>query len=334
MVTGHSGEPAICSGSCHQARRRRRECVGSGRACHVLPSLTLALFAVAQRRRRRLRFGRRGRGEVRTGTATGSKSRPNDLLVMDLAGGKRVVIQLAPQFAPVHVANVRTWRAAVTGPRRPSIASSTIGCTQWGLNGCERWRHVNADFPQVSSLVRLEEYERAAAGLKTVPMGSPDPYSMKGGLCGRLAGRAPAARQANPTYCYGAVGVARDAAPDTGNGSELFAVIGATARRLDRNYALIGRVLSGMENLSALPRGTGRDGRLCQGPGADPITAVRIATDIPAADRPRFEYLRTGSPAFADYVKLASHRADYGVPSPGADLCAVPVPVRKVEPKA
>jgi peptidylprolyl isomerase len=64
-----------------------------------------------------------------------------------------------------------------------------------------------------------------------------------------------------------------------------------------------------------------------------PITAVRVGADIPAADRPRFEYLRTGSPAFADYVKLASHRADYGVPSPGADLCAVPVPVRKVEAK-
>ena len=63
----------------------------------------------------------------------------------------------------------------------------------------------------------------------------------------------PVAKQAggtvNPTYCYGAVGVARDAAPDTGNGSELFTVIGGTARRLDRNYALVGRVIYGMENL-------------------------------------------------------------------------------------
>jgi peptidylprolyl isomerase len=31
----------------------------------------------------------------------------DDLLVMDLKSGGRVVIQLAPKFAPVHVANIR-----------------------------------------------------------------------------------------------------------------------------------------------------------------------------------------------------------------------------------
>jgi peptidylprolyl isomerase len=32
---------------------------------------------------------------------------PEDLLVMDLANGGRIIIQLAPGFAPVHVANIR-----------------------------------------------------------------------------------------------------------------------------------------------------------------------------------------------------------------------------------
>ena len=30
-----------------------------------------------------------------------------DLMVMDLANGGRIVVQLAPEFAPVHVANIR-----------------------------------------------------------------------------------------------------------------------------------------------------------------------------------------------------------------------------------
>jgi peptidylprolyl isomerase len=251
-----------------------------------------------------------------------------NLLVMDLAGGKRVVIQLAPQFGPVHVANIRTMARSGYWAKATIYRVVDNWVTQWGLG--------DGPFPLPAGVVAQppEEYERSAAGLKWMPMGSPDPYSMKAAYADGWPIALQPGGKANATYCYGAVGVARDAAPDTGNGSELFAVIGATARRLDRNYALVGRVVSGMENLSALPRGTAEMGVYGKEQVPVPITAVRIGTDIPAADRPRFEYLRTGSSAFADYVKLASHRADYGVPSPGADLCAVPVPVRRVELKA
>jgi len=246
-----------------------------------------------------------------------------DLLVMDLAGGKRVVIQLAPQFAPVHVANIRTMARSGYWAKATIYRVVDNWVTQWGLG--------DGPFPTPPGVVARppEEYQRGPAGLTLMPMGSPDPYSEMGAY----ADGWPVAKQAggtvNPTYCYGAVGVARDAAPDTGNSSELFAVIGATARRLDRNYALVGRVIEGMENLSALPRGTAEMGVYARDQVPTSITAVRIAADMPAAKRPRFEYLRTGSPAFTDFVQLASHRADYGVPSPGADLCAVPVPVRK-----
>lgn len=251
-----------------------------------------------------------------------------DLLVMDLAGGKRVVIQLAPQFAPVHVANIRTMARSGYWAKATIYRVVDNWVTQWGLG--------DGPFPNPPGVVARppEEYQRALAGLTPVPMGSPDPYSMKAAYADGWPVAIQPGGIVNPTYCYGAVGAARDAAPDTGNGSELFAVIGSTARRLDRNYALVGRVLAGMENLSALPRGTGEMGVYAKDQAPTPITAVRIAADMPAVDRPRFEYLRTGSPAFADYVQLASHRADYGIPSPGADLCAVPVPVRKVGAKS
>lgn len=246
-----------------------------------------------------------------------------DLLVMDLAGGKRVVIQLAPQFAPVHVANIRAM--ARTGYWGKATIYRVVDnwVTQWGLG--------DGPFPTPAGVVARppEEYQRSAAGLTLMPLGSADPYSAMAAYADGWPVAMQVGGTVNATYCYGAVGVARDAAPDTGNSSELFAVIGSTARRLDRNYALVGRVIDGMENLSALPRGAAEMGVYAKEQVATPITAVRIGSDMPAAERPRFEYLRTGSPAFADYVQLASHRADYGVPSPGAALCSVPVPVRK-----
>ena len=258
----------------------------------------------------------------------------DDLMVMDLAGGKRVVIQLAPMFAPVHVANVRAMARSGYWAKATIYRVVDNWVTQWGLNEDPEKGDKITPLPAGAVARPPEEYERSAAGLKTVPMGSPDPYSMKSAYADGWPVALQTGGKADAPYCYGMVGVARDAAPDTGNGSELFAIIGATGRRLDRNYALVGRVLSGMENLSALPRGTAEMGVYAKDQAPVPITAVRIATDIPTADRPRFEYLRTESPAFADYVKLASHRADYGVPSPGAELCAVPVPVRKVEAKS
>ncbi|MEQ7874204.1 peptidylprolyl isomerase [Sphingomonas sp. ASV193] len=248
----------------------------------------------------------------------------DELMVMDLANGKRVVIQLAPIFAPVHVANLKIMARAGYWGRATVYRVVDNWVTQWGLG--------DGPFKSPPGVIDRppEEYQRSARGLTLTPMGSPDPYSS---MAAYTEGW-PVAKQpggiVNAAYCYGTVGVARDAAPDTGNGSELFTVIGATARRLDRNYALVGRVIEGMEYLSALPRGTADMGVYAKDQSPLAITSVRIAADMPAGQRPRFEYLKSGSPAFADYVQLASHRRDYGVPSPGADLCAVPVPVRKV----
>src|SRR3546814_9201500 len=48
-----------------------------------------------------------------------------------------------------------------------------------------------------------------------------------------------------PVHCYAMVGVARDMSPNTGTSSELYTVIGHAPRHLDRNIALVGRVIAG-----------------------------------------------------------------------------------------
>ena len=137
-----------------------------------------------------------------------------------------------------------------------------------------------------------------------------------------------------PTHCYGMVGVGRNYSPDTGSGAELYTVIGHAPRHLDRNIALVGRVISGMEHLSSLPRGSGALGFYTaeEAHKRTPILSVRIASDLPEADQPKFEYLTTEGETFARYADARANRRDpfFIHPAGSADICNIPVPIRAV----
>ena len=137
-----------------------------------------------------------------------------------------------------------------------------------------------------------------------------------------------------PTHCYGMVSVGRNYSPDTGSGAELYTVIGHAPRHLDRNIALVGRVIEGMEHLSSLPRGSGALGFYTAEEAAKrtPILTVRVASDLAPAEQPRFEYLFTESGTFARYAEAIANRRDpfFIVPAGGADVCNIRVPVRRV----
>ena len=132
-----------------------------------------------------------------------------------------------------------------------------------------------------------------------------------------------------PTHCYGMVGVGRNLSPDTGTGAELYTVIGHAPRHLDRNIALVGRVIEGIEHLSSLPRGTGPLGFYEKEEDRVPIISMRLGNEI--ADLPAFEYLSTDSASFAAYADARANRRDpfFITPAGGADICNIPVPVRR-----
>lgn len=162
-----------------------------------------------------------------------------------------------------------------------------------------------------------------------------DPYSLS---VGHQKGW-PYATDVNtiwPTHCYGMVGVGRNYSPDTGSGAELYTVIGHAPRHLDRNIALVGRVIEGMEHLSSLPRGSGALGFYTAEEAAKrtPILSVRVANDLPTSEQPRFEYLSTESETFATYAEAIANRRDpfFITPAGGADICNIRVPVRRVAP--
>ena len=119
--------------------------------------------------------------------------------------------------------------------------------------------------------------------------------------------------------------------PDTGTGGELYAVIGHATRQLDRNIRVVGRVIEGIDKLSSLPRGTEALGFYKDKSQYVPIARIRLASEIPASERPAYEYMDTQSPTFAAYLHLRANRHDqfYIQPLGGVDLCNVQVPVRK-----
>jgi peptidylprolyl isomerase len=144
------------------------------------------------------------------------------------------------------------------------------------------------------------------------------------------AARDPGAGQAWLAHCYGMVGAGRGNEADSGNGSELYVVTGHAPRQLDRNIALVGRVVQGMELLSVLPRGAGPMGFYEQPSQHVPIMSVRVAADLPEAERVPLEVLRTDTATFAALVEARRNRRDdwYKVPAGYIDLCNVPLPAR------
>jgi len=264
---------------------------------------------------------------VAAAPASAWKTIPLDnLMIMDLANAGRVVVQLAPAFAPVHVANVKAlargkyWDGATVYRVQDNYVA------QWGLNESDK------PWPAGITAKPPAEYTRALKGLAITPLGSPDPYAAGAGFADGWPVAYNATKGwADLTHCYGSVGVGRDLSPDTGTGGELYAVIGHGPRQLDRNIAVIGRVIDGIDKLSTLPRGTEALGFYKDKAQYVPIASIRIASDMPAGERPSYEVMDTASPSFAQYLKLRANRHDdfYIRPAGGVDLCNVQVPVRK-----
>jgi len=248
-----------------------------------------------------------------------------DLLIFELARGKKVVMQLAPDFAPIHVANIRALARGGwwDGAKIYRVQDNYV--VQWGQNEGEK------PFPTGVVAKPPAEYHRAWAGLKVTLLGSPDAYAPGAGFAGGWpVAFDPKEGTANLAHCYAMVGVGRDLSPDTGTGGELYAVIGHAPRHLDRNIALVGRIVSGIEHMTSLPRGTEALGFYKDRSSDVPIVRARLAGDLPAAERPRFEYLAGAS--FDAYLHARKNRQDdfFIRPAGGSDLCNVNVPVRAV----
>jgi peptidylprolyl isomerase len=248
---------------------------------------------------------------------------PENTLYVELPAG-RVVIELAPAFAPLHVANIKTLARAGYFNGLAVIREQDNYVAQWG--DPENRHPLPAGIGKVAP-----EFDSLRSGkmpFTALPDG--DVYAPQVGFSAGF----PVARSAHRVWlahCYGMVGVGRDLDIESGSGAEMYVVIGHAPRHLDRNVALVGRVLKGVELLSGLPRGSAAMGFYTKTETALPIKSIRVAADVPAAQRSDLEVIRTDTATFAALVESRRNRPEdfFRVPAGRIDLCNVPIAVRE-----
>lgn len=257
---------------------------------------------------------------------------PANTLYMQLAPGHRLVIELAPGWAPEHVANIKTL------VREHYFDGTSVYRVQ--DNFVAQWGDPDGDDPgKAKSMGSAKthvppEYTRNAGSIKHFTLlKDGDVYAPQVGFVdGMPAARDPKTHRAWLVQCYGMVGVARDVDPTSGNGNTLYVPIGQAPRRIDHQLAVVGRVVWGMQWLSSLPRGPKPMGVYKDASMRTPIESVRLASDVAAKDQIELQVLRTDSQTFARLIDATRNRHDafYTVPPGHVGICDAPLPVRKV----
>ena len=260
----------------------------------------------------------------------------DNLLLIGTKYGE-VAVELSPKFAPRHAERMKAlvrahfydgtnfYRVIEGFVAQGGIGEDTASTANKPVNPetMKKWPELK------------REFERPwGTDAKFTPLGSPDLFAKQTGhVDGFPVGRDPKAKTEWIIHCPGTFAFARDNAPDTAS-TEFYVVIGEAPRRLDRNLTAFGRVIDGMQYLQKLDRGDPSvdNGVIADKAKQDPITYMKLASDMPDAERPHYEVMRTESKAFAAWKKSKKNPAPgfyFRQPPPILDICLAPVPSRK-----
>jgi len=263
---------------------------------------------------------------------------PENTLLMELVtaqGNGQVLIELAPRFAPAHVANIR---ALARGGYWNGLAVLRVQdnfVTQWGDPDGEdaaKARPLPAGAaPKLPAEFSVPIHAVGkSAGFTRLP--DMDGWAPRTGFAeGMPVAADPKTGKAWLTHCYGMVGAGRSEAVDSSTGAELYVVIGQAPRGLDLNITVVGRVLKGMELLSALPRGSAAMGFYDKPEQRTAIQRVSLLAELPPAERPALQVLKTESSTWAQLLDARRYRSGWFVHSAGyIDVCSATVPTRPI----
>lgn len=250
---------------------------------------------------------------------------PEDLLLIETRHGVTAV-ELNTSFAPNHATRLRELAraGAYDGEYFYRVIDGFVA--QGGVKDDERM----TGWPTLKN-----ENDRLRSFETYIPLGNGDLFTRDVGhsATGFAMARDEEMGREWLLHCPGAMAMARDADPDSG-GTEFYIVLDAQ-RYLDRNLTIFGRVVDGMEHVQALERGDRAiENGVIQAPRTgDEIIRMRIAADLPEAERPRYLVMRGDSSAFEDAKREKRVRDDpffYRKPPEVLDICSFEVPVRKV----
>ena len=242
-----------------------------------------------------------------------------NLLVIDTSKG-RILVELAPEVAPGHVERIRllAGRGFYDGQVWHRVIDQFMAQTGDPLGtgeGQSPYPDLKAEFTFRRDGQTPFTAVAAPAGavlgfLHSLPVQTqPDAF---------MATTADKKVHAWGLYCPGVAGMARDEAPDSANSQ--FFLMRQPYPSLDKRYTIWGRVISGLDVVRALKFSPNPDGIVTD---PDRMARVRVASDLPQAERPTVRVLDTASVQFrvlADAARQA-RGADFSV-------CDIDLPVQ------
>ena len=246
-----------------------------------------------------------------------------NLLVLDTTKG-RVLVELAPGVAPLHVERIkllarRGFYDGVPWHRVIDWFMAQTGDPLGNGEGQSPFPDLKAEFTfrreAAMPFAAVAEPSGARVGfLHSLPVQTQPDAAFALTADGKV--------HAWGLYCPGVAGMARDEGNDTANSQ--FFLMRQSYPALDKRYTIWGVAVSGLDVLRSLQVGDGENGMMAQ-VQPDRLTRVRVAADIAEAERPAVQVLATDSPRFRALVDETrqARGADFSV-------CDVTLPVQVV----
>ncbi len=239
---------------------------------------------------------------------------PNNLLVIDTNKG-RIVVELSPEVAPQSAERLRTLahQHFYDGLTFFRVIDGFMDQTGDPLNtgeGSSKLPNLPAEFTfrrgHTTPFVTAAQPDGENLGFMGVmPVASQPQALMSMTKDGKVVAWA--------LFCPGIVGMARANDPDSAN-SQFFLMRDAYPK-LEKQYTAAGRVIVGQDVVRAIKLGEPPT------PPLDKMITVRLASDLPPADRPTVKVLDTSSAAFKGMVDAA--RDDKGA---DFSVCDIAIP--------
>lgn len=241
---------------------------------------------------------------------------PGNLLVIDTSKG-RVLVEMLPEAAPAHVERLRTlahehfYDGQTFFRVIDEFMDQTGDPTNTGSGG-SKLPDLKAEFtfrrgPQ-TPFVKVTEPSGGETGfVGALPVSSQTSALMGMTADGRVA--------AWPIFCPGVAAMARADSPDSANSQ--FFLMRQSYPSLEKRYTGWGRVVSGLEAVRAV-----KVGEPVEQP-QDLMKTVRLAADLPEAERPKVSVLDPASPGGRAVIERL--RADKGA---DFSICDVDLPAK------
>lgn len=236
-----------------------------------------------------------------------------NLLVIETTRG-RVLVELTPEVAPLHVERIkllarRGFYDNLPWHRVIDTFMAQTGDPLGNGEGQSPYPDLKAEFtfrrdPTMPFASAAEPAGARVGFFHSLPVQTqPDAVFATSGD-GKVHGWG--------LYCPGVAGMARDEGNDTANSQ--FFIMRQPYPALDKRYTIWGMTVSGLEVVRALQVGDGANGMMAQ-VQPDRMTRVRVAADIAGSERPTVQVLATDSARFRAMVDETrqSRGADFSV---------------------